>query len=108
MIDIAAVELFEENWRVCGVRKVWHQLGRAGFDARRASGGLTMMPNKTDRHDVRDLAQIVRTGWFKTAQIESHAAYVNRAMLTAREALVDMGEVDFEPKLIRRDNIDVA
>jgi transposase len=49
-----------------------------------------MMPNKTDRHDARGLAQIVRTGWYKTAQIKSHDAYVNRAMLTAREALVGM------------------
>lgn len=48
------------------------------------------MPNKTGRHDARGLAQIVRTAWFKLAQIKSHEAYVNRAMLTAREALVGM------------------
>lgn len=60
------------------------------MDARHASGVLKMMPNKTDRHDARGLAQIVRTGWFKTAQIKSHEAYVNRATLTAREALVSM------------------
>ena len=59
-------------------------------DARHASGVLKMMPNKTDRHDARGLAQIVRTGWFKVAQIKSHDAYVNRAMLTARDALVGM------------------
>ncbi len=61
------------------------------IDARHANGVLTMMPNKTDRHDARGLAQIVRTGWFKAAQIKSHDAYVNRAMLTAREALVACG-----------------
>lgn len=60
------------------------------LDARHAHGVLKMMPNKTDRHDARGLAQIVRTGWFKAVQIKSHAAYVNRAMLTAREALVGM------------------
>lgn len=60
------------------------------IDARHASGVLKMMPNKTDRHDARGLAQIVRTGWFKVAQVKSHEAYVNRAMLTAREALVGM------------------
>lgn len=60
------------------------------MDARHASGVLKMMPNKTDRHDARGLAQTVRTGWFKAAQIKSHDAYVNRAMLTAREALVGM------------------
>ena len=60
------------------------------LDARHASGVLKMMPNQTDRHDARGLAQIVRTGWFKAARIESHDAHVNRAMLTAREALVGM------------------
>lgn len=60
------------------------------LDARHASGVLKMMPNKTDRHDARGLAQIVRTGWFKAVQIKSHDAYVNRALLTAREALVGM------------------
>lgn len=60
------------------------------MDARHASGVLKMMPNKTDRHDARGLAQIVRTGWFKAVQIKSHDAYVNRAMLTAHEALVGM------------------
>lgn len=60
------------------------------IDARHANGVLKMMPNKTDRHDARGLAQIVRTGWFKAVRIKSHAAYVNRAMLTAREALVGM------------------
>jgi len=60
------------------------------LDARHARGVLKMMPNKTDRHDARGLAQIVRTGWFKAVQIKSHDAYVNRAMPTAREALVGM------------------
>ena len=60
------------------------------LDARHANGVLKMMPNKTDKHDARGLAQIVRTGWFKAVQIKSHAAYVNRALLTARETLVGM------------------
>lgn len=60
------------------------------IDARHANGVLKLMPNKTDRHDARGLAQIVRTGWFKAVQIKSHDAYVNRALLTAREALVGM------------------
>lgn len=58
------------------------------LDARHASGVLKMMPNKTDRHDARGLAQIVRTGWFKAVRIKGHDAYVVRALLTARDALV--------------------
>ena len=60
------------------------------LDARHASGVLKMMPNKTDRNDARGLARIVRTGWFKPVQIKSFDAYVNRALLTARDALVGM------------------
>lgn len=60
------------------------------LDARHANVVLKMMPNKTDRHDARGLAQIVRTGWFKAVEIKSHDAYINRALLTARDALVGM------------------
>ena len=66
------------------------QLPIVCIDARHANGVLKMMPNKTDKQDARGLAQIVRTGWFKAVQIKSHSAYVNRAMLTARDALVGM------------------
>ncbi|MEH0069753.1 IS3 family transposase [Pannonibacter sp. Pt2-lr] len=31
------LRVFEENWRVYGVRKVWRQLGREGFDAARCT-----------------------------------------------------------------------
>lgn len=74
---------------------LWNALTEKGLpiiciDARHANGVLKLMPNKTDRHDARGLAQIMRTGWFKPVQIKSHAAYVNRALLTARDALVGM------------------
>jgi putative transposase len=29
--------VFEENWRVYGVRKIWRQLGREGFDVARCT-----------------------------------------------------------------------
>jgi transposase len=66
------------------------QLPIVCIDARHANAVLKMMPNKTDKHDARGLAQILRTGWFKAVQIKSHSAYVNRAKLTARDALVGM------------------
>ena len=31
------LRVFEENWRVYGVRKVWRQLGREGFDVARCT-----------------------------------------------------------------------
>lgn len=72
---------------------LWNALAAKGLpivvlDARHASAALKMMPNKTDRHDARGLAQIVRTGWYKEVRIKSHGAYVIRALLTARDALI--------------------
>lgn len=74
---------------------LWNALSAKGLpivclDARHANAALKMMPNKTDRHDARGLAQIVRTGWFKEVRIKSHGAYVVRALLTARDALVSI------------------
>lgn len=74
---------------------LWNALIARGLpitclDARHANGVLKMMPNETDRHDARGLAQIVRTGWFRAVQIRSHDACVSRALLTVRDALVGM------------------
>lgn len=71
---------------------LWNALAAMGLpivrlDARHAHGVLKMMPNKTDRHDARGLAQIVRTGWFEEVRIKSHGACVARAPLSARAAL---------------------
>jgi len=58
---------------------------------------LSMMPNKTDRHDAAGLAQIVRTGWFKEVHIKSHGAYIVRALLSARDVLVGIrGKIENE------------
>jgi transposase len=72
---------------------LWNELSTGGLpivclDARHANAALSMMPNKTDRHDAAGLAQIVRTGWYKEVRIKSHGAYVVRALLAARQALV--------------------
>jgi transposase len=53
---------------------LWNELSTRGLpivclDARHASAALSMMPNKTDRHDAAGLAQIVRTGWYKEVRI---------------------------------------
>jgi transposase len=81
---------------------LWNELRTRGLsivclDARHASAALAMMPNKTDRHDAAGLAQIVRTGWYKEVRIKSHAAYVVRALLSARDALVGIrGKIENE------------
>ena len=81
---------------------LWNEFTARGLpivclDARHASAALAMMPNKTDRHDAAGLAQIVRTGWYKEVRIKSHAAYVVRALLSARDALVGIrGKIENE------------
>ena len=67
------------------------------LSARGANAALSMMPNKTDRHDAAGLAQIVRTGWFKQVHIKSHGAYIVRALLSARHVLVGVrGQIENE------------
>jgi transposase len=81
---------------------LWNELSKRGLpivcvDARHANAALSMMPNKTDRHDAAGLAQIVRTGWYKEVRIKSHEAYVIRALLTARHTLVGIrGRIENE------------
>lgn len=81
---------------------LWNELTQRGLpilclDARHASAALSMMPNKTDRHDAAGLAQIVRTGWFKEVRIKSHGAYVVRALLSSRDLLVGIrGKIENE------------
>jgi transposase len=81
---------------------LWNELSAQGLpivclDARHANAALSMMPNKTDRHDAAGLAQIVRTGWYKQVHIKSHGAYVVRALLAARDLLVGIrGRIENE------------
>jgi transposase len=81
---------------------LWNELTARGLpivclDARHANAALSMMPNKTDRHDAAGLAQIVRTGWYKEVRIKSHGAYVVRALLAARDVLVGIrGRIENE------------
>jgi transposase len=44
---------------------------------------------KTDRHDARGIAQLVRLGWFKRVHVKSLDAQETRALLTARTFLVE-------------------
>jgi transposase len=58
------------------------------IDARHAKAGLALQASKTDRHDARGLAQIMRTGWFKEVRVKSTGAYLLRALLASRGMLV--------------------
>ena len=72
-----------------------HALRAQGFnvtciDARHASAALKMQMNKTDQNDAEGLAQIMRTGWYRSVHVKSLEAHRARALLGARAQLVGM------------------
>jgi transposase len=48
---------------------------------------LKAQRNKTDRNDARGLAQMMRTGWFKTVHVKSEASYRLRLLISNRRNL---------------------
>ncbi len=60
------------------------------LDARHARAALKMQINKTDQNDAEGLAQIMRTGWYRTVHVKSFESHRARAMLGARSQLVGM------------------
>lgn len=56
--------------------------------ARHAKGVLSTRVNKTDPHDAEGLAQLARTGWFKSIHIKDDATHLIRAELKVRDQLV--------------------
>ena len=71
-----------------------HGLSEAGIPAvcietRQAKAAMGAMPNKTDRNDARGLAQIMRTGWYRTVHVKSLSCRSWRALLTARRMVLN-------------------
>jgi transposase len=80
-----------------GPLSVWHYhalktLGVPVFciDARHAKAALAMQLNKTDENDAAGLAQIMRTGWFRSVHVKSFDAQLQRSLLQSRLQLVNM------------------
>lgn len=62
-------------------------------DARHANQALSMRRNKTDRNDAEGLAELMRIGWYKEANVRTPEAQFIRSMLSAR----------YQMRLSRRD-----
>jgi transposase len=63
-----------------------HELRNLGLevvclDARHARAALKMQINKTDQNDAEGLAQIVRTGWYRSVHVKSFESHRLRALL---------------------------
>jgi transposase len=59
------------------------------MEARHVRAAFAAMRVKTDRNDARGIAQLVRLGWFKAVHVKAPSAQETRALLNARQFLVD-------------------
>jgi transposase len=76
------------TWLVHELRRC--ELDVVCLDARHARAALKMQLNKTDANDAEGLAQIMRTGWFRSVHVKSFETHRARALLGARAQLVGM------------------
>ena len=58
------------------------------MEARQVAASLAAMRNKTDRNDARGLAQILRTGWYRTVHVKSLESHQVRALLASRKMIL--------------------
>ncbi|MFQ5937423.1 MAG: IS110 family transposase, partial [Acidiferrobacterales bacterium] len=56
-------------------------------DARHMKASLSAMRNKTDRHDARGIAQMMRVGLFRVVHVKSRESHELRLLLTNRSLL---------------------
>src|SRR5947208_10494701 len=68
------------------------------LETRHVSDAFKAMPVKSDRNDARNIAQLMRLGWFRPVHCKSLSAQEIRAMLTARK-LVQSKLLDVENSL---------
>ena len=56
-------------------------------DARQMKASLSAMRNKTDKHDARGIAQMMRVGLFRAVHVKSRESHELRLLLTNRSLL---------------------
>jgi transposase len=88
--------VFERIGLEAGPLSQWLHAGleRAGLpvvllETRHVKAALSALTMKTDKHDARGIAQLMRLGWFKPVHVKTLLAQEVRALLTARKLLVE-------------------
>ena len=59
------------------------------MEARGVHAALQAMRNKTDKNDARGIAQILRTGWYRSVHVKSIESHHTRALLSSRKAVLN-------------------
>ena len=59
------------------------------MEAQQVNAALSAMRNKTDKHDARGIAQLLRSGWYRPVHIKSMESHHIRMLLTARRTVLD-------------------
>jgi len=59
------------------------------MEARQVKAALSAMRNKTDRHDARGIAQLLRSGWYSHVHVKSMESHHIRLLLSSRKAVLD-------------------
>jgi transposase len=96
---VATLRRFSEQIRQIGfeagalTQYLSYGLSQAGYEvvcmeARQVAASLAAMRNKTDRNDARGLAQILRTGWYRTVHVKSIESHQVRALLSSRKMVL--------------------
>ena len=57
------------------------------MEARQVKAALSAMRNKTDEHDARGIAQILRSGWYSRVHVKSVEAHHTRALISSRKVM---------------------
>ncbi|MCH7942084.1 MAG: IS110 family transposase [Proteobacteria bacterium] len=74
------------GWLARGLRKLG--LPVDVIDARQAHAVMKLQHNKTDRNDAYLLAEIARTGFYRSVSVNSEASQMQRILIKARRHLV--------------------
>ncbi len=58
------------------------------MEARQVKAALSAMRNKTDKHDARGIAQLLRSGWYSRVHVKSMQSHHIRMLLSSRKAVL--------------------
>jgi len=59
------------------------------MEAQQVKAALSAMRNKTDKHDARGIAQLLRSGWYSQVHVKSMESHHIRMLLSSRKAVLD-------------------